>query len=153
MSINTTPAMAEENSMKHPFSVKVILQRKYLDGEVSEEIIHEKVATIDEIVEMFSDWQLLDHNNDSVVFLRKVDDISPLLKTNGYFGITGDGTFSIFNGRPNSNDVIQSFFQIDVEKLESHKHDELIEGIRIESKDQYLEVLKIFETYSKVEKK
>lgn len=153
MSINTTPIMAQENSIKHPLSVKVVLQRKYLDGEVSEEIIQEKVASIEEIVKMYSEWQLLEQKNDSVIFHREVDDISPLLKTNGYFGITGDGTFSIFNGRPGSNDVIQSFFQIDVEKLESHKHDELIEGIRIESKDQYLEVLKIYETYSKVEKK
>ncbi|WP_026558622.1 BofC C-terminal domain-containing protein [Bacillus sp. J37] len=154
VSIDTTmPVMAEENSIQHPLSVKVVLQRKYLDGEISEEIILEKATSIGEIVEKYSDWILLDHKKESVVFQSKVDDISPLLKTNGYFGITGDGIFSIFNGRPGSNDIIQSFFQLDVEKLESHKHDELMEGIRIESKDQYLEVLKIYETYSKIEKK
>ena len=153
MCLDTTPVRAEENSIQHPLSVKVVLQRKYLDGEISEEIIQEKVASIEDIEEMYAGWQLLDQKRDSIVFQRDVDDISPLLKTNGYFGITGDGTFSIFNGKPGSNDVIQSFFQIDVEKLESHKHDELIEGIRIESKDQYLEVLKIYKPYSKVEKK
>ncbi|WP_226526339.1 BofC C-terminal domain-containing protein [Metabacillus niabensis] len=154
MSIDTTvPVMAEENSFQYPLSVKVVLQRKYLDGEISEEVIQEKVTSLREIVEMYSDWQLLDHNRESIVFQREIDDISPLLKANGYFGITGEGIFSIFNGRPGSNDIIQSFFQIDVEKLESHKHDELMEGIRIESKDQYLEVLKIYETYSKIEKK
>lgn len=153
MSVNTTLIRAEENSIQQPLSVKVILQRKYLDGEISEEIVQENVSSIEDIRKLYSGWKLIDQNRESIVLRRKVDDISPLLKTNGYFGITGDGTLSIFNGRPGSNDIIQSFFQIDVEKLESHKHDELMEGIRIESKDQYLEVLKAYESYSKVEKK
>ncbi|HZH59895.1 MAG TPA: BofC C-terminal domain-containing protein [Metabacillus sp.] len=153
MSVNTTHIWADENSIQQPLSVKVVLQRKYLDGEISEEIIQKKVSSLEDIWGLYSGWQLLDHNRESVVFRREIDDISPLLKTNGYFGITGDGRFSIFNGRPDSNDIIQSFFQIDVEKLESHKHDKLMEGIRIESKDQYFEVLKAYETYSKIEKK
>ncbi len=144
---------AEETSVQDSLSVKVILQRKYLDGDISEEVSCESISSMQDLWRNYADWQLLDQNEERIVFQKQIDDISPLLKTNGYFGITGDGTLSIFNGRPKTNEVIQSFFQLDVEKLESRKHDELIEGIRIESKDQYLEVLKTYETYSKVEKK
>lgn len=144
---------AEEKMNDEPLTVKVVLQRAYLDGELSEEVMNETIFSMEDFWAAYEDWQLIDQNEERIVFQKNIDDISPLLKANGYFGLTGDGTLSIFNGKPETNDVIQSFFQIDIKKLESRKHDELIEGIRIESKDQYLEVLKTLETYSKPEKK
>ncbi|APH04250.1 BofC C-terminal domain-containing protein [Bacillus weihaiensis] len=150
---NQKPLRAEESHIQEPITVNVILQRKYLDGEVSEELTKETIGSMEDFWAMFASWQLVEHNQERIVLKKDIDDISPLLKTNGYFGLAGDGTLSIFNGKPTSNEVIQSFFQIDMEKLESHKHIELIEGIRIQSKDQYLEVLKTLETYSKTEKK
>ncbi|WP_319005490.1 intercompartmental signaling factor BofC [Metabacillus litoralis] len=144
---------AEEHSEIDPLMVEVILQRKYLDGEVSEEITKETILSMEDFWATYESWQLVDQNEERIIFEKKIDDISPLLKTNGYFGLAGDGTLSIFNGKPETNEVIQSFFQIDMDKLESHKHDELIQGIRIQTKDQYLEVIKMYETYSKAEKK
>lgn len=144
---------AEEQRVRDPLTIDVILQRKYLDGEVSEEITKETILSMEDFWASYESWQLVDQNEERIVFEKSIDDISPLLKTNGYFGIAGDGTLSIFNGKPETSEVIQSFFQIDMDKLESHKHDELIQGIRIQTKDQYLEVIKMFETYSKAEKK
>jgi forespore regulator of the sigma-K checkpoint len=150
---NQNRIKAEEIKEYEPVFVKVVLQRAYLDGELSEEVVNEEVFSMDAFWKTYQDWQLIDQNEDRIVIKKQIDDISPLLKTNGYFGITGDGTLSIFNGKPETNDVIQSFFQIDIKKLESHKHDELMEGIRIQTKDQYLEVLRALETYSKPAKK
>ena len=82
-------------------------------------------------------------------FSKKAEDISPLLKANGYFGVTDDGILTIFNGKPYKSHIIQSFFQIDVGKLESTKREELIKGIPIKTKDRYVEVLETFKTYSK----
>jgi forespore regulator of the sigma-K checkpoint len=144
---------AEEKKVQGPLTVKVVLQRVYLDGELSEEVTNETILSMEDFWATYDGWQLIDQNEERVVFQRSIDDISPLLKTNGYFGIDDDGTLSIFNGKPETNEVIQSFFQIDVKKLESRKHDELIQGIRIQSRDQYLEVLKTLEAYSKTEKK
>lgn len=144
---------AVEKMVQGPLSVKVVLQRIYLDGELSEEVTNETILSMEDFWAAYDDWQLIDQNEERIVFQRNVDDISPLLKTNGYFGIAGDGTLSIFNGKPETNEIIQSFFQIDIKKLESRKQDELMKGIRIQSKDQYLEVLKTLETYSKAEKK
>ncbi|MCM3413100.1 MULTISPECIES: intercompartmental signaling factor BofC [Bacillaceae] len=152
LNVNQQPIHAEEHSVQEPLTVKVILKRKYLDGEISEEVTKETILSMKDFWAEYKDWQLLNQEEDRVVFQKNIDDISPLLKTNGYFGIAGDGTLTIFNGKPKTNEVIQSFFQLDVEKLESRKHDELKEGIRIQSKDQYLEVLQNLQYYSKTEK-
>jgi forespore regulator of the sigma-K checkpoint len=71
-----------------------------------------------------------------------------LLKANGFFGITEDGVLSIFNGRPDQLRIIQSFFQIDIMKLESAKQEELLQGIPIKTKDRFVEVLETFKPYS-----
>lgn len=102
--------------------VKVILQRVYLDGDLGEEIVMESVLTKQEIQEKYKQWQLIEQQGNILIFRNQVDDISPLLKANGYFGITKEGTLTIFNGRPKHSKVIHSFFQIDVGKLESRKN-------------------------------
>ncbi len=149
--LNPMNALAETLGGNTP--IKVILQQEYLDGELSEEVTNEYNLPLNAIKGKYKNWHLVTQNKKEMVFHRTVDDISPLLKTNGYFGITGDGTFSTFNGKPETSEVIQSFFQIDIKKLESHRQDELRKGIRIQSRDQYFEVIKSFESYSKTEKK
>jgi forespore regulator of the sigma-K checkpoint len=131
--------------------VKVILQRVYLDGDLGEEIVMESVLTKQEIQEKYKQWQLIEQQGNILIFRNQVDDISPLLKANGYFGITKEGTLTIFNGRPKHSKVIHSFFQIDVGKLESRKKQQLKRGIPVKSKDRYQQVLETFKPYSKFE--
>jgi forespore regulator of the sigma-K checkpoint len=76
-----------------------------------------------------------------------VNDISPLLKMNGYFGLTKDGTLSIFNGKPKEADIIQSFFQIDVKKLESKHYQQLLKGIPVKSKEDFARVVETMKKY------
>ena len=45
-------------------------------------------------------------------------------------------------------DIIQSFFQIDIKKLEGKKQEELKKGIPIKSKEDYDKVLKALKPYS-----
>ncbi len=97
----------------------------------------------------YDEWQLIGMENQKLIFYKKMDDISPLLKANGYFGVTDDGILTIFNGRPYKSHIIQSFFQIDVGKLESRKREELLKGIPIKTKDRYVEVLETFKSYTK----
>jgi forespore regulator of the sigma-K checkpoint len=131
-----------------PITVTVILERIYLDGEVSEEIKEETILSMEDFWAEYASWQLVDQDEEQIVFQKNIDDISPLLKANGYFGITDKGILTIFNGKPNSEKVIQSFFQIDIDKLESHQHEELKQGIPIHSKDKYEEVLEVFKPFS-----
>lgn len=131
-----------------PRVINVILQRYYLDGEMSEQAIKETVLSMQDFWAKYEGWQLVELDKDKIVFRREVDDISPLLKANGYFGITEDGILTIFKGKPDSEEVIQSFFQIDVERLESRQHQQLQNGIRIKTKDQYKKVIETFKMYS-----
>ncbi|WP_456278140.1 BofC C-terminal domain-containing protein [Bacillus sp. AK128] len=141
-------AKTEAYEVTGPLTVTVILERVYLDGEVSEEVKEETIWSMEDFWAEYSSWQLIDQDEELIVFQKQIDDISPLLKANGYFGLTENGTLTIFNGKPNSDNVIQSFFQIDVSKLESRQHEELKKGIPIHSKDNYVEVLEVFKTFS-----
>ena len=96
----------------------------------------------------YEEWQLIDMSEEQIVFQKQMDDISPLLKTNGYFGLTEKGVLSIFNGKPGQAEIIQSFFQIDLDKLESNRHDDLVNGIPITSKEAYVDVLEQLKPYS-----
>lgn len=155
LSIGSTPGMImvgsaakPDTKQPEPLHVNVLLVRTYLDGEISEEIVRENIWSIENFWAKYDQWQLLEINESAIVFTKPIDDISPLLKANGYFGITDKGVLSIFNGKPKQVNIIQSFFQIDIKKLESSKHQELVHGIPIKTKDHYVEVLETFKTYS-----
>ena len=151
LAILASAEVKEEQEAK-PITMNVILERKYLDGEISQESFEEKIISMEDFWAKYTGWQLIDMDTSHVVFREEVDDISPLLKANGYFGITDDGTLTIFNGKPDEENVIQSFFQIDVGKLESIKHAELKKGIPVKDRDQYVNVLESFKNYSFPEK-
>ncbi|NHC39471.1 regulator [Bacillus sp. MM2020_1] len=131
-----------------PLSMTVILERVYLDGEISQEVVHETCWSMENFWAKYDQWQLTDMDDSTMFFRKQVNDISPLLKANGFFGVTEDGVLTIFNGRPDQLRIIQSFFQIDIKKLESSKQEELIQGIPIKTKDRYVEVLETFKPYS-----
>jgi len=128
--------------------ITVILQRTYLDGEVSEEVLTEKTQQLEQVLRKYKDWQIVDRDDVEIVLQKRINDISPLLKTSGYFGVSKEGILQIFKGMPNSEHVIQSFFQIDTKKLETDRRQQLEKGIRIQSKERYAEVLEEMKSYS-----
>lgn len=124
-----------------PIELTVLLKRKYLDGEESEEAVKETIWAMEDFWAKYDSWQLVDMNEKQLLFEKEMDDISPLMKANGFFGIESDGTLSIFNGKPEEKEVIQSFFQIDIQRLESNQHNRLKEGIPVKSKEDYQDVI------------
>ncbi|RXJ00022.1 regulator [Anaerobacillus alkaliphilus] len=149
--VTTVQVMAKPYQVMGPKSVQVILERIYLDGEISEEIVEETILSMEDFWAEYADWNLIDQDEAKVVFQQKVDDISPLLKINGYFGISEDGILNIYEGKPSDEKVIQSFFQINMKKLKSHQQQELENGIPVLSRDRYEEVLKMYKKYAKHE--
>ena len=151
--IHAEPAFAEKpektiNKVNEPLRVTIILQRVYLDGEMSEEKVSETIWSMEDFWAKYDDWQLVDMEKRLAVFRQGVDDISPLLKANGYFGLSEEGVLTIFNGKPDATNIIQSFFQIDLGRLESIKRDQLKEGIPIKNKQRYEKVLETFKPYT-----
>lgn len=135
-----------------PLELTVILKRVYLDGEISEEKVIETGQSMEELLNRYEGWAFVQGDSHRIVLKQKVDDISPLLKANGYFGLSEDGVLTIFDGRPIESKIIQSFFQIDVEKLESRTREELLKGIPIKTKDEYEKVIEAFKPYTRHEK-
>lgn len=146
-------AASAKGMQKLPIELDIMLKCEYLDGEISEETFRETIYSYENFWAKFDEWQFIGMEKEKMVFFKKIDDISPLLKSNGYFGVTDDGILTIFNGRPYKSNIIHSFFQIDVGKLESRKREELIKGIPIKTKDRYVEVLETFKSYTTEETK
>lgn len=142
----------KETLQFEPLEVQVVLERMYLDGEFSQETVKETIWSMEDFWAKYDSWQLIDMTEDKVVFREFVDDISPLLKANGYFGINNDGALTIFNGKPQTSKIIHTFFQLDIGKLESKKHEELKKGIPIKDKHHYVEVLETFKDFTLEEK-
>ncbi|SEM52268.1 forespore regulator of the sigma-K checkpoint [Terribacillus saccharophilus] len=126
-----------------PVEVKVVLQRQYIDGKQTEVAHQEKIYAMEDFWSTYHDWQLVSQKEGLVVFKQEVMDISPSLKKNGYFGIY-KGKLTIFEGRPVDQQAIQSFYQINKGKLESHQAEELEDGIKIQSREVYEDVLEAF---------
>lgn len=131
--------------------ITVILQRTYLDGEVSEEVFTENPQQLEQVLRQYKDWQIIDRDDVEIVLQKRINDISPLLKTSGYFGVSKEGILQIFKGMPSSDHVIQSFFQIDTKKLKTDRRQQLEKGIRIESKERFAEVLEEMKSYSNLQ--
>ncbi|MGE1006359.1 BofC C-terminal domain-containing protein [Bacillus cereus] len=136
-----------EVTEKEP-EVTILLERMYVDGEVSEEIFTEKVADLEKFLQQYKEWQLVDRDDVQIVLQKKVDDISPLLKTSGYFGVSEEGILQIFKGVPKSDNAIHSFFQIDMKKLESYERAKLKRGIRIKSKEGFVKTIEKMKQYA-----
>jgi forespore regulator of the sigma-K checkpoint len=157
LAFRTEPAFAEKpeatvQEINEPLEITIILQRVYLDGEMSEEKVRETIWSMEDFWAKYDKWQLVDMEQKKAVFRQDIDDISPLLKANGYFGLSDEGVLTIFNGRPEGSNIIQSFFQIDLGRLESIKRDQLKKGIPIRNKHCFEEVLETFKPYTLNEK-
>lgn len=141
-------AIEEAQPVMAPKTVDVILQRVYLDGEVSEETVQETIWSMEDFWAFYEGWDLVDQNEEKIYFKQEVNDISPLLKINGYFGISDEGYLNIYEGKPDHENIIQSFFQINTNKLKSHQHSRLKEGIPVISRENFEELLQTFEKYA-----
>ncbi|WP_070120789.1 intercompartmental signaling factor BofC [Bacillus marinisedimentorum] len=138
---------SEAYEVSGPLTVTVKLQRMYLDGEISEEVKKETILSMEDFWAQYEEWQLVDQDESMVVFRQNIDDISPLLKANGYFGLADNGILTIYEGHPKSQKAIQTFYQIDVGKLESRQQQKLLEGIPVQTKEEYVHVIETFKPY------
>ncbi len=133
-----------------PLKIELTLEKQYIDGNIETEYVEETIASMEDFWSEYQEWQVMEQEEGFIRFRKEVDDISPYLKANGYFGIK-EGQLTIFEGVPVHEAAVQSFYQIDTEELESHLHEQLKEGIKINSKKDYLEVLETYRSYQDIE--
>ncbi|WP_176224057.1 BofC C-terminal domain-containing protein [Thalassobacillus devorans] len=128
-----------------PLEVKVTMEKQYLDGvtEVEEKI--ETIWAMEDFWANYDGWTLMNQGEGFVEFYKQIDDLSPEVKANGYFGIDLNDQLTIFLGKPTEGKVIESFFPIPVDTLESSRRKELEQGIKIQDKNHFN---KVIETYA-----
>ncbi|WP_054859181.1 BofC C-terminal domain-containing protein [Gracilibacillus sp. JCM 18860] len=140
--METSPVVAKE-----PHTIELKLEKKYIDGKTEVEETTTKISSMEDFWSQYQQWTLVEQKQGYIHFKQDVDDISPYLKTYGYFGIDDGGVLTIFEGIPVHEEVIQSFYHIDTNELESHLLEDLEDGIKIKTKEDYQQVIETFRTY------
>lgn len=97
-------------------------------------------------------WTAVMDEDGAVVLEERIDDLSPACKESAVFGVDKDGNLSLFDGPPERNKVLRTFFQLDVNYMESSlppgRLDALERGIRVTDVDEFNSVLSSFADYA-----
>jgi forespore regulator of the sigma-K checkpoint len=133
---------------REPLQLEVVLQTQYLDGSIVEEVSTVIVWSLQDFWAGYSDWTLMKQEEGKVTFRKNIDDLSPNVKQNGYFGINEENVLTIFDGKPVEREVIKAFYEIDVGKLESKLFDQLKAGIKVDKKSTFENIIKTYKAYA-----
>ncbi|SFJ10020.1 forespore regulator of the sigma-K checkpoint [Paenibacillus sp. UNC496MF] len=133
-------------------TVTVKLRRVYICGEESETIGSLSSADALRMMKQHPEWTAMLDEQGAVVMEQRIDDLSDACKRSAYFGLDKLGRLSLFDGEPKKEKVMRTFFQLDVNYMESslprERIDELVKGIRVTDKDDFNSVLSTFSDYA-----
>jgi forespore regulator of the sigma-K checkpoint len=157
--IQNGPVASEREKTLHALlrmrnEVEVVLHRTYLCGEDTRQLgSHTSVEAAD-LLKAHREWEARLDSSSRLVMEEKVDDLSPQCRKTAYMGMDKNGNLSLFDGPPKRDKVIRTFFQLDVERLETQlapdRMSELTGGIRVSDRDEYNSVLSTFNDYASV---
>jgi forespore regulator of the sigma-K checkpoint len=97
-------------------------------------------------------WEYVGVIDNKATFEVHVDDLSSECKLNSYIGIDALGNLTLYDGPPREERAVKTFYQLDVEHLESSLPGEVVEdlkrGIRIRDISEYNSVLSTFSDFA-----
>ncbi|TJY41426.1 hypothetical protein E5161_13545 [Cohnella pontilimi] len=132
--------------------VEVVLRRRYWCGEETRMLGRLATAEAADLIKSHREWDAAFDRTGRVVLQELVDDISPACRDNAYIGMDENGNLSLFDGPPRKDNVVRTFFQLDVHSLESslskERLHELASGIRVADKNEYQSVLSTYSDYA-----
>ncbi|WP_246246378.1 BofC C-terminal domain-containing protein [Paenibacillus lemnae] len=94
-------------------------------------------------------------DEDGQVWLEETvtDDLSPACKEQAYMSVDSQGNLTLFEGPPEKEKVLRTFFQLDIGSMESSLPSDVVRqlqhGIRIQDMDEYNSVLSTFSDYAR----
>ncbi len=136
--------------------IRVVLQTEYICGVETEQLGRMDTAQLKVLLVQHSEWEAKVTSTDTLQLKQRVDDLSPICKHQAYISIDADGNLNLYEGKPAEENVIRTFFQLDVGTLESSLPDgvleQLQEGIRVQDKDEYDSVISTFSDFAVDEK-
>jgi forespore regulator of the sigma-K checkpoint len=130
----------------------VDIRKQYVCGE---ELTSLGLLSPDEIVQYKSDHprvKILIGDDGHVTFFEQIDDLSPACKMNSYFGLDHLDNLSLFHDVPGKEQVLRTFFQLNVERIRSSLPSEVLgelkNGIQIHDLAEYNSVLSTFSEFA-----
>lgn len=136
--------------------IRVVLQTEYICGVETEQLGRMDTAQLKVLLVQHPEWEAKVTSTDTLQLKQRVDDLSPICKQQAYISIDADGNLNLYEGKPAEENVIRTFFQLDVGTLESSLPDgvleQLQEGIRVQDKDEYDSVISTFSDFAVDEK-
>lgn len=131
---------------------QVFLQKNYVCGEEINQLGQLLPSEIKKLHEANPQWKMTINSKEQIYFVETIEDLSPRCKENAYFGLDTKGNLSLFEGLPKKEQVIRTFFQMNIEHLKTSLPQETIEqlyeGIRINDLVEYNSVLSTFSDYA-----
>jgi forespore regulator of the sigma-K checkpoint len=131
---------------------EVVLLKSYVCGEERQKLGRLKPIEIQNMHAGHPDWKVRLAEDGSVVFTRSIEDLSPACKETAFFGIDENGNLTLFDGVPGKDNVIRTFFQLNIRHLESSLPrdtvNQLYSGIRVSDLAEYNSVLSTFSDYA-----
>lgn len=131
---------------------EVVLLKAYVCGEERQKLGLLKPEGVRKLHAEHPDWAVRLDDNGAVVFTRRIDDLSPACKETAFFGIDEYGNLTLFDGVPGKDNVIRTFFQLNIRHLESSLPrdtiNQLYSGIRVSDLAEFNSVLSTFSDYA-----
>lgn len=134
--------------------MKVHLRTSFVCG-VEEQSIGELDAdTVYSLLNNNPSWKgKMDVNGDVWLEETVTDDLSPACKEQAYMSIDANGNLTLFEGPPQEEKVLRTFFQLDIGSMESSLPKDVLkqlqDGIRIQDIEEYNSVLSTFSDYAR----
>ncbi len=133
-------------------SHKVMFRKNYVCGQEEQVLGQMRSDRIRELIHNNPTWVgHLDLHGD-VWLVESISDLSPVCKQKAYMSMDTDGNLTLYEGRPQKEKVLKTFFQLDINSMESTLPEgvlkELYDGIRIQDIDEYNSVISTFSDYA-----
>jgi forespore regulator of the sigma-K checkpoint len=132
--------------------VELVLNRVYWCGEEHRLLGRRPAAEAAGLVRAHPDWNVAFDSAGRLVLEETSREPSPACRKSAYIGMDADGNLSLFDGPPRKNNVVRTFFQLDIRSLESsmskERLRELASGIKVTDRDEYDSVLSAFSDYA-----
>ncbi|WP_068615816.1 BofC C-terminal domain-containing protein [Paenibacillus tuaregi] len=152
ISMETTSPDFERALTEMKGSRTVHLNKIYTCGEESQILGRMESAEIIDLLNKHPEWKGRVDAEGTVWLDHHIDDLSDICKRSGYIGLDRNGNLSLFEGPPKEEKVMRTFFQMDIEFMESALPEDVIrqvkQGIRIQDVEEYNSVLSTFSDYA-----
>lgn len=131
---------------------EIFVKKTYVCGEELQKLGSMPADEILRIHREHPDWTVNLDEQKHVVFTEQIEDLSPECKQSGYFGVDENGNLSLFHGVPGKDNIIRTFFQLNIGHLESSLPKETVqqlhEGIRVTDLAEFNSVLSTFSDFA-----